>query len=91
MMFSFYAVMLPTVKIGFENVQSPEQVSTILQILILLTILSIAPTLLLMLTSFTRLIVIFSILRYAIGTQQTPPNQVLISLALFLTLSLIHI
>ena len=85
MMLSFYAVTLPTVKIGFENVQSPEQFSTILQILILLTILSIAPTLLLMLTSFTRLVVVFSILRHAIGTQQTPPNQVLISLALFLT------
>ncbi|PMP65334.1 MAG: flagellar biosynthetic protein FliP [Thermodesulfobacterium geofontis] len=86
MMLSFYTVMLPTVKISLERVQSPEQFSTILQILILFTILAIAPTLLLMLTSFTRLIVVFSILRHAIGTQQTPPNQVLISLAIFLTM-----
>ncbi len=82
---SFYAIALPTINIGFQTAKTPEQVSTILQVLILLTILSIAPALLLMLTSFTRLIVVFSILRHAIGTQQTPPNQVLISLALFLT------
>jgi len=86
MMLSFYALAFPTITLSFKNAQSPEQFSTILQILILLTVLSVAPALLLMLTSFTRLIVVFSILRYAIGTQQTPPNQVLISLALFLTI-----
>ena len=86
MMFSVYAVTFPMIKIGLENTQSPEQFSTILQVLILLTVLSVAPALLLMLTSFTRLVVVFSILRHAIGTQQTPPNQVLISLALFLTM-----
>nr|MCR5854460.1 flagellar type III secretion system pore protein FliP [Thermodesulfobacteriota bacterium] len=86
MMLSLYAVTFPVLKISFENAQAPEQISTILQILILLTVLSVAPALLLMLTSFTRLVVVFSILRHAIGTQQTPPNQVLISLALFLTM-----
>jgi len=85
-MLSLYAVTFPVLKISFENAQAPEQISTILQILILLTVLSVAPALLLMLTSFTRLVVVFSILRHAIGTQQTPPNQVLISLALFLTM-----
>jgi len=85
-MLSLYAITFPALKISFENAQTPEQISTILQILILLTILSVAPALLLMLTSFTRLVVVFSILRHAIGTQQTPPNQVLISLALFLTM-----
>lgn len=85
-MLNLYAVTFPALKISFENAQAPEQISTILQILILLTILSVAPALLLMLTSFTRLVVVFSILRHAIGTQQTPPNQVLISLALFLTM-----
>jgi len=85
-MLNLYAVTFPALKISFENAQTPEQISTILQILILLTILSVAPALLLMLTSFTRLVVVFSILRHAIGTQQTPPNQVLISLALFLTM-----
>jgi len=86
MMLSLYALAFPTVTLSLKNAQSPEQFSTILQILILLTVLSVAPALLLMLTSFTRLIVVFSILRHAIGTQQTPPNQVLISLALFLTI-----
>lgn len=86
MMLSFFVAALPSITISFKNTQSPEQFSTILQILILLTVLSIAPAILLMLTSFTRLVVVFSILRYAIGTQQTPPNQVLISLALFLTM-----
>jgi len=85
-MLSLYAATFPVLKISFENAQAPEQISTILQILILLTVLSVAPALLLMLTSFTRLVVVFSILRHAIGTQQTPPNQVLISLALFLTM-----
>ena len=85
-MLSLYTITFPALKISFENAQTPEQISTILQILILLTVLSVAPALLLMLTSFTRLVVVFSILRHAIGTQQTPPNQVLISLALFLTM-----
>ncbi len=74
------------ITIGLETAKSPEQLSIVLQILLLLTVLSVAPALLLMVTSFTRLVVVFSILRHAIGTQQTPPNQVLISLALFLTI-----
>lgn len=79
------ALALPTVKISVESAQNPAQFSIFLQVLLLLTILSIAPALLLMLTSFTRLVVVFSILRHALGLQQTPPNQVLISLSLFLT------
>ena len=58
----------------------------IVQLLALLTVLSLAPSILIMVTSFTRIVVVLSFLRTAIGTQQTPPNQVLISLALFLTL-----
>ncbi len=80
-----YALTLPTLRLGLEEAKSPEQMATVLQILLLLTILSVAPALLLMLTSFTRLAVVFSLLRHALGTQQTPPNQVLIALALFLT------
>lgn len=57
----------------------------ILRLLLLLTILSLAPSILMMVTSFTRIIVVLSLLRSAIGIQQTPPNSVLISLALFLT------
>ncbi len=78
------AVTLPTVKLGFEPA-GPAQMATVLQILLLLTVLSVAPALLLMITSFTRLAVVFSLLRHALGTQQTPPNQILIALALFLT------
>jgi flagellar biosynthesis protein FliP len=57
----------------------------IVQMVALLTILSLAPSILVMVTSFTRMVVVLSFLRSALGTQQTPPNTVLISLALFLT------
>ncbi len=58
----------------------------IIQLLALLTVLSLAPSILIMMTSFTRIVVVLSLLRSALGVQQTPPNSVLISLALFLTL-----
>lgn len=61
------------------------EVAPALQILLLLTALSLAPALVLMLTSFTRIVVVLSLLRQAIGTQQLPPGQILIGLALFLT------
>ncbi|MBM3290636.1 MAG: flagellar biosynthetic protein FliP, partial [Candidatus Hydrogenedentes bacterium] len=54
-------------------------------IFLLLTVLSLAPAILVMTTSFTRIIIVFGFLRQAMATQQTPPNQVLIALALFLT------
>lgn len=57
----------------------------VVQIVALLTVLSLAPSILMMMTSFTRIVVVFSFLRSAIGVQQTPPNTVIISLALFLT------
>ena len=56
-----------------------------LQVLILMTILTILPSVVLGMTAFTRIIIVLSILRQALGTQQTPPNQVLIALALYLT------
>ena len=58
----------------------------VVQLIMLLTVLSLAPSILVMMTSFTRIVVVLSFLRAAMGTQQTPPNQVLVSLALFLTL-----
>lgn len=58
----------------------------IIQIILLLTVLSLAPSILVMVTSFTRIVVVFAFLRTALGTQQTPPNQVLIGLSLFLTM-----
>jgi len=57
----------------------------ILQLLALLTVLSLAPSILIMMTSFTRMVVVLSLLRSAMGVQQTPPNMVMVSLALFLT------
>ena len=64
---------------------NPEKVSVTLQILFLLTVLSIAPAIILTATSFTRIIIVFSFLRKAMGIQQVPPHQVLISLAIFMT------
>ncbi len=62
------------------------QTAVVIQILALLTVLSLAPAFFIMVTSFTRIVIVLSFLRQALGTQQVPPNQVLISLALFLTL-----
>ncbi len=63
-----------------------KQTAVVLQILALLTVLSLAPAVFIMVTSFTRMVIVLSFLRQALGTQQVPPNQVLISLALFLTM-----
>ena len=57
----------------------------VVQLILVLTVLSLAPSILVMVTSFTRIVVVLSLLRSALGTQQTPPNAVLVSLALFLT------
>jgi len=62
-----------------------DRFSVAIQILILLTVLSLAPAIFIMMSSFTRIIVVLSFMRQAFGTQQSPPNQVLIGLALFLT------
>lgn len=62
-----------------------QQTGTSLQLLLLMTLLSLAPAILMMMTSFTRIIIVLSFVRNALGTQQLPPNQVLVGLALFLT------
>jgi flagellar biosynthetic protein FliP len=62
-----------------------ENFSAAMQIIILLTVLSLAPAILIMMTSFTRLIIVLSLLRQALGTQQLPPNQILIGLSMFMT------
>jgi flagellar biosynthetic protein FliP len=64
----------------------PKQMAVVIQILILLTVLSLAPALFIMVTSFTRIVIVLAFLRQALGTQAVPPNQVLLSLALFLTM-----
>jgi flagellar biosynthetic protein FliP len=76
---------VPTLKVGLGEAKNPGEVSALLQILMLLTVLSLAPAILIMMTSFTRLAVVFSFLRHAIGTQQMPPNQIIVGLSLFLT------
>lgn len=76
---------IPKIGLDIETADNPQEVALSLQILFLLTILSLAPALLIMLTSFTRVIIVLSFTRNALGTQQMPPNQVLIGLALFIT------
>jgi flagellar biosynthesis protein FliP len=76
---------LPKISIGVEPMQNPKDLSVALQIVLLLTVLSLAPSILIMMTSFIRIAVVLSFLRQAIGTNQMPPNQLLIALALILT------
>jgi flagellar biosynthetic protein FliP len=71
---------------GPEQWTSPEGLSSTLQIMLLLTVISLAPSVLLMTTCFVRILVVFGLLRQALGTQQLPPSQVLTSISLFLTL-----
>jgi flagellar biosynthesis protein FliP len=70
---------------GGEEAAAGSVAGRVIQIILLITILSLAPSILMMMTSFTRIVVVLSFLRTALGTQQTPPNTVLLSLALFLT------
>lgn len=80
------AVALPGINISIDDAESPDKLVTGLKILGLLTVLALAPAILVTMTSFTRIVIVFSFMRQAIGTQQIPPNQVMIGLALFLTL-----
>ncbi|WP_028585486.1 flagellar type III secretion system pore protein FliP [Desulfogranum mediterraneum] len=80
------AVNLPTLSLGVTEATSPEEVSTGLQVLFVLTVLSVAPAILLMTTAFTRIVIVLGFVRQAMGTQNTPPNQVILGMALFLTL-----
>ena len=76
---------LPKISIGMGKAQTQGDVSTSLQIMAMLTILSLAPALMILTTAFTRIVIILSFVRTAIGTQSIPPNQVIIGLSLFLT------
>lgn len=79
------AVSIPRIDIGVTPAKSPSDVAATIQILLLLTVLTLAPAILLLMTSFTRIIIVMSFLRQALGSQQIPPNQILIGLALFMT------
>ncbi|EIE1441163.1 flagellar type III secretion system pore protein FliP [Campylobacter lari] len=76
---------IPTVNLSLSAPNSPQQLVTTLNIVIVLTILALAPTIIFVMTSFLRLIVVFSFLRTALGTQTMPPNTILVTLALILT------
>lgn len=77
---------IPGMSINFSGMHSHTQTATAFKILLLLTLLSVAPAFLIMLTSFTRIVIVLSMLRHAFGMQQTPPNTVLIGLSLLLTI-----
>lgn len=77
---------IPNINLNVETANQPQQVVDSVKLLIFLTLLSLVPAFLMMLTSFTRIVIVLSFLRNALGTQQTPPNQVLVGLALFLTI-----
>lgn len=77
---------IPQVSLNVTPVDGKEDYSMAIQVLILLTILSFGPAFITMMTSFTRIVVVFFFMRSAMGTQQSPPNQVLIGLALFITI-----
>jgi flagellar biosynthetic protein FliP len=75
----------PGVTLSIDPTGGPKQVSSGVQLLVLLTVLSLAPSILVMTTSFARIVIVLSLLRNAIGTPQIPPNQVMIGLALVMT------
>lgn len=80
--YSAEASFLPGIDIGSSD---PDKVSNTVRIILLITVLSIAPAILILMTSFTRIIVVLGFVRNALGTQQMPPNQVLIGISLFMT------
>jgi flagellar biosynthetic protein FliP len=76
---------VPSISVGLGKLSKPADISVVLQIFLMMTVLSLAPGLLIMTTSFTRIVVVLSFMRNAIGTQQAPSNQIIIAMALFLT------
>jgi flagellar biosynthetic protein FliP len=76
---------LPRLELGVTPASEPQEVVLSLQILFLLTVLSLAPALLILTTSFTRIVIVLSFVRSGLSTQQIPPNQIILGLALFLT------
>ncbi|WP_457576614.1 flagellar type III secretion system pore protein FliP [Desulfomarina sp.] len=79
------SVSLPTITFGVAEAETPAQVSSALQVLFILTILSVAPAILLMTTCFTRIVIVLGFVRQAMGTQNMPPTQIILGLSLFLS------
>jgi flagellar biosynthesis protein FliP len=78
-------VTLPTVNLGFKTTDNPNEVVNAIKLVLIMTVLTLAPAILIMMTGFTRIIIVLSFLRQAMGIQQMPPNQLLVGLSLFLT------
>lgn len=79
------AQVLPKISVGVEQANSPQEASITLQLVFLITILSLSPGIIMMMTPFTRIVVVLGFLKKALGAQTTPPNQIIIGLAIFLT------
>jgi len=75
-----------TLSLGLDGITGPDEISSALEIVALLTVVSIAPSILLLATCFTRIVIVLAFLRQAIGIQQLPPSQVLVGLSFFITL-----
>jgi flagellar biosynthetic protein FliP len=78
-------LVIPRLSIGLSQTTEPQELSSALQIMLLITVLTLTPSIVIMLTSFSRIVIVLGLLRQAMGTQQLPPNQVLMGLTLFLT------
>jgi flagellar biosynthetic protein FliP len=76
---------LPRLTVGFDQAQGSKDVAVTLELVAMLTVLSLAPSILIMMTCFTRIVVVLTFLKQALGTQNAPPNQMLMGLSLFLT------
>lgn len=82
---AFAQVTLPSVNLGFKTTDNPNEVVNAVKLILIMTVLTLAPAILIMMTGFTRIIIVLSFLRQAMGVQQMPPNQLLVGLSLFLT------
>ena len=78
-------VTLPQVNLGFKTTDNPQEVVNVIKIVLIMTVLTLAPAILIMMTGFTRILIVLSFMRQALGVQQMPPNQLLVGLSLFLT------
>jgi len=79
------AQVLPKIVVGVDQARSPQEASVTMQVVFLITILSLAPGIMMMMTPFTRIVVVLGFLKKALGAQTTPPNQIIVGLAIFLT------
>ena len=77
---------LPTMAFNMGGDAKPAELVNVLKIVLMLTVLTLAPAILVMMTSFTRVVIVLSFLRQSLGTQQMPPNQVIVGLSLFLSM-----